>query len=85
MEDLDAGILRKQSRITSSSSISSARPTSEWGIPRMLGQGALTMIPSTFLPTLDQGKAATNSTSQTSHPQASNDVSKLQAELNLLR
>jgi hypothetical protein len=42
-------------------------------------------VPSAFLPTLEPGKLVTNSSSNAGHPQASNDVSKLQAELNLLR
>ena len=86
MDDRDSGMLRKQSWPGSSSNVSSARSTSEWGSLRAPLQGTPSMMASsTFLPTLESGKTATNLTPHTGHPQASNDVSKLQAELNLLR
>ena len=83
MDDRDSGLLRKQSWMGSGSNLSSAR--SDWGTFRTPVQGASSSAPSTFLPTLEPGKLVTNLSSNTGHPQASNDVSKLQAELNLLR
>jgi chromosome segregation ATPase len=83
MDERDSGILRKQSWMGSSSNLSSAR--SEWGAFRTPAPGVASTAPSTLLPTLEPGKLVNNSASYSGHPQASNDVSKLQAELNLLR
>ncbi len=78
MDERDSGLLRKQSWMGPNSNLSSAR--SDWGALRTPVQGVASTAPSTFLPTLEPGKIV-----HTGHPQASNDVSKLQAELNLLR
>lgn len=85
MDERDSGTLRKVSRLAQGSNVGFPRPNSDFSISRTPVQGSLAMNTTTFLPTLEQGKTAANSAPHTGHPQASNDVSKLQAELNLLR